>query len=257
MTFRDKTVVLTGGTSGIGLAIARKLVQDHAAVILLARDAEKGQSAVQQLGPKARFISCDVAQPDDVQRAFTEIERSYETLDFAVNNAGITTSYGPIDQIATEEWDRAISINLNGVFYCLQQELRLISRHPSGAIVNVSSCAGLVAIPHQAAYVTSKASIHALTQAAALDFGEARGDRQAVRINAVAPGPTLGGMNSPERLASHPENTRKKLNVTAMRRFAEADEIVSAVLWLLSASSSYVTGSILPVDGGYSAGKRP
>jgi NAD(P)-dependent dehydrogenase (short-subunit alcohol dehydrogenase family) len=255
MIFHERIVVLTGGTSGIGLAIATRLVQEQAVVILLGRDVDKGRAAEKQLGTRARFISCDVANPADVQRAFDEIRESYGRLDLAVNNAGVTTSYGPLDQIAAEEWDRAISINLNGIFYCLQQELRMISKQPSGAIVNISSCAGLMAIPNQAAYVTSKASIHALTKAAALEFGEARDGKCAVRVNAVAPGPTMGGMNTPERLAAHPTNTQRKLNSTAMRRFAEADEIASAVIWLLSDASSYVTGAVMPVDGGYSAGK--
>jgi NAD(P)-dependent dehydrogenase (short-subunit alcohol dehydrogenase family) len=257
MMFRDKTVVVTGGSSGIGLAIAHRLIQEQAAVILLGRDTSKGREAEERLGSGARFIACDIASPTAVQRAFNEIGEAYDRLDFAVNNAGVTTAYGPIEQIDVAEWDRAISINLSGMFYCLQQELRMISHHPSGAVVNISSCAGLLAVPNQAAYVTSKASIHALTQVAALEFGEAREGRCAVRVNAVAPGPTLGGMNTPERLAAHPANTQRKLNATAMRRFAEADEIASAVLWLLGREASYVTGVVLPVDGGYGAGKTP
>ncbi|MEP3295687.1 MAG: SDR family oxidoreductase, partial [Pseudoruegeria sp.] len=123
-------------------------------------------------------------------------------------------------------------------------------------IVNVSSCAGLMGTATQSAYSSSKAALNMLTQVAALECATADNDEHyPVRVNAVCPGPTLGGMNSEERLRANPESTKRKLQITAMKRFAQPDEITSSILFLLSDSSSYMTGTILPVDGGFSTGK--
>jgi NAD(P)-dependent dehydrogenase (short-subunit alcohol dehydrogenase family) len=127
--------------------------------------------------------------------------------------------------------------------------------HAGASIVNVSSCAGLLGVAAQSAYSTSKAALNMLTQVCALECAETMPGRHQIRVNAVCPGPTLGGMNSQERLRANPEATQHKIQVTAMKRFASPQEIADTILWLLSDSSSYVTGIVLPVDGGYSAGK--
>jgi len=119
----------------------------------------------------------------------------------------------------------------------------------------VSSCAGVMPMANQAAYVASKTALNALTQVAAMENACDSESRFAVRVNALAPGPTLGGMNSPERLAAHPENTQRKRDVTAMKRFAQPEEIADAIVFLLSKRSSYITGTVLSADGGYHIGK--
>lgn len=255
MTFKDRNCVISGGTSGIGLVVAQQMVLAGANVIILGRDQNKGRKAIEILGSEAIFIVCDVSDSQSVDAAFDEIERRFEHLEFAVNNAGVTAPYAPISEISVSDWDRVMRINASGPLYCLRRELKCIRRAQGGAIVNVSSCAGVVAIAHQAAYTASKAAVNALTQVAAME--NATDDEQgfAVRVNAVAPGPTLGGMNSLERLAANPVGTQRKKDATAMKRFANPEEIANSIMYLLSSKSSYITGTILSVDGGYHIGK--
>ncbi|AKM04214.1 MULTISPECIES: SDR family NAD(P)-dependent oxidoreductase [Burkholderia cepacia complex] len=256
MMFNGKTCVISGGTSGIGLAVAERMVREGARVVILGRDGDKGRRVVEHLGPAAAFVACDVGDLASVEAAFDEIERRFEHFELAVNNAGVTAPYGPVAQISAASWEHVLRVNVSGPLYCMRRELQCIGRSPGGAIVNVSSCAGVVPIPNQAAYVASKAALNALTQVAAMESACDDGaDSYAVRVNAVAPGPTYGGMNSPERLAANPERTRLKAASTAMKRFAEPEEIAGSVVYLLGGESSYVTGTILNVDGGYQAGK--
>lgn len=255
MQFAGKTVAVTGGTNGIGLAIAQRLAVEGAQVVVLGRSAQKGQAALDVLGGQGSFIACDVAEAGAVRDAFAQIEARFGGLDHAVNAAGVTAPYAPVAQLNVSDWERVMRINLHGPLYCLQQELRLIAMKAGGAIVNVSSCAGVMPMPNQAAYVASKAALNALTQVVAMENACDRDGRHAVRVNAVAPGPILGGMNAPERLAANPAGTQRKINATVMKRFGEADEVADAVLFLLGASASYITGTVLSVDGGYHIGK--
>ncbi|PYB72021.1 short-chain dehydrogenase [Pseudomonas sp. LB-090624] len=255
MQLAGKVVAVTGGTNGIGLVVAQRLLAEGARVVVLGRNLEKGRAALQVLGDGAQFIACDVAEAGAVRDAFGEIERCFGGLDHAVNAAGVTAPYAPVADLQVEDWDRVIRINLHGPLYCLQQELRLIARRAGGSIVNVSSCAGVMAMPSQAAYVASKAALNALTQVVAMENACDQDGRHAVRVNAVAPGPIMGGMNSAERLAANPAGTQRKINATVMKRFGEPGEVADAVLFLLGASASYITGSVLSVDGGYHIGK--
>ncbi|MBR8653833.1 SDR family oxidoreductase [Achromobacter sp. Marseille-Q0513] len=257
MSFSGKTIVIAGGTSGIGMSLASRFTSLGNVVIILGRDDRKGKLTEAQLGKNSRFLQCDVSDHQAVERVFQEIDTEYSGFDLAVNNAGITTPYSPVADVAAHDWEQNISINLSGVFHCMKHQIPVLQRKPGGAIVNVSSCAGVVPLARQAPYVSSKAAVNALTQVAALEYAFEGGNSHPVRINAIAPGPTLGGMNTAERLAANPANTEKKRNATAMRRFAEPKEIVEAVEWLLSERASYVTGTILNVDGGYAAGKLP
>lgn len=255
MQFQDKNIVITGGASGIGLVVAKQLTQEGARVFLMSRNAQKAAAALEILGPSAQFIFCDVTSQAAVSEAFATLAGEVDQLHYAVNNAGITAPYAPVAGLDPQDWNQVIHTNLNGPLYCLQKELALINRQPGGAIVNVSSCAGVMPMANQAAYVASKAGLNALTQVAAMENACDSEVGFAVRVNAVAPGPTLGGMNSPERLAANPENTQRKLDVTAMKRFARPEEIADAIVFLLGKGSSYITGTVLSPDGGYHIGK--
>jgi NAD(P)-dependent dehydrogenase (short-subunit alcohol dehydrogenase family) len=255
MNFANKIALVAGGTRGIGLDVATKLVEAGARCYITGRNEEDGQAAERQLGAAGRFIRCDVTEPRGVAELFQLIRREHGRLDLAVNNAGVTTSRASVANLDFAEWQRVLSINLYGPLLLMSEEIKLMSLHPGGAIVNVSSCAGLLGVADQSAYATSKAALNMLTQVAALECAEGNAERAPVRINAVCPGPTLGGMNSEERLKANPESTQHKLRVTALKRFANPGEISSAVLWLASDAASYVTGTVLAVDGGYSAGK--
>lgn len=250
MRFKEKKCVISGGTSGIGLETAMLLIKEGAEVIVLGRDTKRGENCEKESNGKIRFIKCDVSEHLEVEKAFDKIVKEYGSIDYAFNNAGITSEYASIADSSPDKWHDVMKINVNGIYNCLRQELKIMSASNGGSIVNMSSCVSIIPIGFQSAYIASKYAVNGLTKSAAIEYAEKN-----IRINAIAPGPTLGGMNSEEKLKANPEKTQKKINVTAMKRFADPKEIASTVLWLLSDEASYITGTILPIDGGYNAGK--
>lgn len=254
MNFENKIAVVVGGTRGLGLNITKRIVEAGAICYFTGRNAQDGEVAAKELGDKAKFIVCDATDPNAVEALFAVIKQEHGRLDLAVNNAGVTTARSEIIDLNFAEWKRVLDINLLGPLLCMSHEMKLMAK-TGGAIVNTSSCAGLMGVPEQSVYSTSKAALNMLTQVAAIECAQDTDSRKRIRVNAVCPGPTLGGMNSEQRLRDNPEGTKHKLKVTAMKRFAQADEISSSVLWLLSDQASYITGTVMPVDGGYSAGK--
>jgi len=251
----DKTCLVTGGTSGIGFCVAERLVGNGCRVFITGRNADKGKAAEKRLGSYGTFIPCDITEADDVEALFDTIEHEADHLDYAVNNSGITAPKGLVVDLDIAAWNQVIATNLTGQLRCMQRELAIMHRRIGGAIVNVSSCAGVVPIPGQAAYVVSKAALNSLSQVAAIEAAKDQEGRYSVRVNAVAPGPTSGGMNSPERLQADPEGTARKVSVTAMKRFAKPEEIADPILFLLSEAAGYITGSVVSVDAGYHSGK--
>ena len=248
-----KNVVVVGGTQGLGLSLVSNLISLGANLIVLGRNIHKPE--LNEFHNKCEFISCDISSSSQVEEAFQYIENKYKEIHYAVNNAGVTAPYQEVSELDIEKWTEIININLTGTVRCLKKEIGLISKIKNGAIVNISSCAGLQALKLQAAYSVSKAAVNMLTQVASIECAENKTDSYAIRINAVAPGPLLGGMNTEENLAKNPERTKRKVAITSMKRFGNADEVVNSVIWLLSSQSSYITGVILPVDGGFNSGK--
>lgn len=254
MSFSGKNILVTGGTQGIGHAIAALLARAGAHVVITGRDPQKGRAAAAEIGDGCSFYPCDITDAGSVRALFGHLDQQ-GPLHHAVNNAGITAPRAQIRDIDLDDWQHVLDINLTGTLRCLGDQLRRLDRQPGGSIVNVSSCAGVQVIGDQAAYSVSKAAVNSLTRVAAIEAATAQAGHHPVRVNAIAPGPTLGGMNSPERLAANPEATRRKLAVTAMKRMAAPEEIAQAAVFLLSDAASYITGAVLDADGGYSAGK--
>jgi len=242
----------------MGLAVARALAAAGATVAICGRNRTQGAHALEQIaaaGGAAEFFCCDITQAGQVKEMIEQIVARHGRLDCAFNNAGVTAKHAPVADASVEDWRSVIDVNLTGTFHCMKYELQAMSRGAGGAIVNNSSCAGVLAIPNQAAYVASKFAIIGLTQSAAIEYAKKRDGSAVVRINAIAPGPILGGMNSEQNLLQNPERTQRKIAVTAMGRFGDPEEVAASVLWLLCEESSYITGSVIPVDGGTTAGK--
>jgi NAD(P)-dependent dehydrogenase (short-subunit alcohol dehydrogenase family) len=150
-----------------------------------------------------------------------------------------------------DHWDEVIKINSCGTYYCMKYELKEMMKNNGGVIINNASCVGVSAIAKQSAYVASKHAVIGLTKSAALDYADVSEGQPQIRINAVAPGPIQGGMNS----NSSSDNVKRKLGFVAMNRFGTQDEVASTVLWLASNEASYITGTVISIDGGMSAGK--
>lgn len=257
--FHGKVALVTGGTQGMGSVTAGALAAAGADVVICGRDQEKGEKTASDLtsqtGGKVHFRRANIADAESVRSLIEGVAADYGRLDLAFNNAGVTSEHAYVADACLDNWRRTIDININGTFYAMKYEITAMLRSGGGAIVNNSSVLGIVPMSGQPAYCTSKAAILALTKGAAMEYAREDNGLPRIRINAVAPGPILGGMNSEENLTRNPAKTERKLSLTAMRRFGTAEEVAGSVLWLLSDQSSYITGAVIPVDGGGSAGK--
>ncbi len=242
--FENKVVVITGGSRGIGKAIALGFAAEGASVaIVYARNHEAAADTVKQIkkeGVKGISICCDVRDWDSVQRAIGEVGERLGDVDILVNCAGIVKD-DLLVFMPVEQWRAVVETNLNGAFYFMKAvaEKMLIKRE--GRIINISSLASEHGGRGQANYAASKAGLNALTRAAALELG-ARG----VTVNAVAPGVVLTEMSATVR-----ELAGAKLKKTIpVRRFAQPEDVVGLVLFLASPAASYITGEVIAVDGG-------
>ena len=250
LSFADKITLITGAGSGIGRATALAFGAAGAAVVVSDVHETGGQETValvEQAGGEAFFVGADVSRPDEVAALVAETVRRYGRLDIAVNNAGIGGAWARTADYPLEDWARVLAVNLSGVFYCMQQELRQMSAQGGGAIVNVASIAGQRALANAPAYTASKHGVIGLTRTAAQEYA-----RQNIRVNAVCPvftrTPLFQGMiEGNDRLAE-----RLVQNIPA-RRFGEPQEIADAILWLCSDAAGFVTGQALNVDGGLTA----
>lgn len=243
--FSGKVAMITGAARGIGQASALAFARRGADVVVcdVLADGADTVGRVEELGARAMYEQVDVVDSAAVQRAVRRAVDRFGRLDYAHNNAGIGPA-APLTDVAEDEWDRVLAVNLTGVFLCMKHQIPELLK-TRGAIVNTASMWGLVGAAGMAAYSASKHGVVGLTRSAARDYGAA-----GVRVNAVAPGPIETALTA----AVPAEAIDQIIGRTAHGRYGQPAEVGEVVAWLCSAAASYVTGTVLPVDGGWLAG---
>ena len=265
VALEGQVAVVTGGAQGIGRAIVDALVDNGAYVAIIDIDTQAGMETaeeVRQSGGHCLFVEGDVSDAGQMEAAAAQIARHFGTIEILVNNAGINTKSNrvPIHEYTLADWHRILQIDLTGVFttsravipYILKSHSRSGSEDATGRIVNISSIAGLVPLRLQSAFVAAKAGVANLTRSMALELGP-----EGILVNAVAPGSTL--TRGTEALfygedGMYTDNAASLLSHIPLGRPGKTTEIAAAVLFLVSPDASYINGSVLTVDGGWTAG---
>lgn len=267
--FAGKTMLVTGGTSGIGKAACLRAGAEGANVVVVGRNAQRGQAVVDEIvqgGGKAIFMAADMTSEASIMALFEQIDALVGPVDLAVNNAGVVGHGERIDEMPTEEWNRVIDTNLSGVFFCCREESkRMIACGQGGAIVNVASVAGLTGFYRATAYVASKHAVNGLTKAMASDLAPFN-----IRVNSINPANTttpltdasaaevkakLGAaMASGKSLDEAKADTMIGGKTMALiKRNSEPEEQAAAILYLLSDDASFITGAAVGTDGGFTS----
>lgn len=250
-SFKDKVIIITGGSSGIGYATACKLATLDAKTTVIAdiNDAGLQQAADygEQNGLHLETQKVDVSDPEQVKTMIDTVVEKYGRLDAAVNNAGIEGEMSPTHECSEENWDRVLGVNLKGTWLCMKHEIPHMLNQGSGAIVNVSSTAGIGGLPQWAAYSAAKHGIVGLTKTAALEYA-----KTGLRINAISPGAVETNMTD-RIIATEPSMKEMYLQLEPVGRMAQPEEIAEGIIWLLSDAASFVTGHCLHIDGGFLA----
>ena len=249
--FEDRVAIVTGGASGIGLAISKRLAGEGAAVVMGSRDLARGEAAAAEItatGARASFVRTDVSRATDVEALIEGTVRAYGRLDVLVNNSGTEAEEGP-DGPTEDGWDRLFDVNAKGTWLGCKFALPHLLQ-TKGAIINNASVAALIGSPGHAAYAASKAAVVSLTRSLALTYAE-----QGVRINAICAGPILTEMTRLEWASgAGDEGRRRNLALCPARRAAEPEEVAALVAYLASPEAAFITGAAIPIDGAKSAG---
>ena len=243
----NRIAIVTGGASGIGFAIARKFVQNEIKVILVGRDKTRLKLACETLGVLSDFIGCDLAELKELPQLIKKIKEDNGAIDILVNNAGIHLKK-PMKDVTDEDFQKVILTNQTAMFSLTREVARVMQQQGSGVILNISSMASQYGLPNVIAYTASKSAIEGMTRAMAVELAQ-----YGIRVNCLAPGFIKTNMSS-LALEKDPERKKKVLSRTPLGRLGKTEEVADAALFLVSQSASFITGVVLPVDGGNSIG---
>lgn len=249
-----KIALVTGGTSGIGRETAVLFAKSGAKLVVSGRRETEGKETldlIRAAGGDGLFVQGDVSKAADVQALVQKTVDKFGRLDIAFNNAGIEGTWVPIVEQTEEDWNRVMDINLKGTWLCLKYELQqMLKQSGGGAIVNMSSIAGLMGSAGAATYIASKHGVIGLTKTAALESA-----KSGIRVNAVCPAVIETAMG--DRIFGAPEINKRVLSFHPIGRFGKPMEVAEAVLWMCSDRASFMTGQTLVLDGGFLAGPSP
>lgn len=238
-----KTVIVTGGSRGIGAAIVKELAKDGYNVVLNYNNSEEAakqiQKELEEKNIKIEIFKADVSKREEVKKLVKFTLEKYKNIDVLINNAGID-QIKPFMDITDEEWNNIMQVNLNSVFYCSQEVLENMIHNKKGCIINISSIWGRIGASCEVHYSASKAAIDGLTKALAKEMGPSN-----IRVNSVAPGIIETEMN--KDLSG--EDLKEIINQIPLGRIAKPEEVVKSIKWLIE--DEYITGQIISVDGGW------
>lgn len=241
-SLEGSTALVTGASRGIGYAIARAFIDAGGRVVITARSEEALHEAARSLGANAIAVRCDNADPADIAVAVASAWR-ISPIDILVNNAGISPYYKRAEHVTVDEWDAVVDVNLRGVYFAsIEVAKRMFESGRGGSIVNISSVGGTVPLERLGVYSATKGGVNQLTKVMALEWAD-----RGIRVNAIAAGWTATDFTNDLFASRHGEGL---LGDIPMGRLATPEDICGAAVFLASAASSYVTGAIIPVDGG-------
>lgn len=249
-----KIALVTGAAAGIGRATALKFASEGARVVVSDLDRTGGEETAHLItssGGEAVFIKADVSKSADVDALFANSLSTFGRLDCACNNAGIEGHVVPLADQSEADFDRVLAVNAKGVFLCMRAEIPLMLEGGGGTIVNLSSVAGLIGFPGLSPYVASKHAVNGLTKNAALEYG-----KSGIRVNSVCPGGIDTRMldSLAEQASGGTLTTSQMMDpLHPIGRIGTCDEVAELIVWLCSSRSGFVTGAIVPVDGGFVA----
>lgn len=265
--FKNKVMVVTGGTSGIGKAVCLRAGAEGATVVIAGRNEQRGtqiEKEIKDAGGTALFIQCDVTKKEDISSLYEKTMETFGKINIAVNNAGIVGDSKKIDELTDDDWFSVVNANLNAIFYCIREEIKYMRKNEDGgAIVNTASVAGIRAVPAGPAYVASKHGVVGLTKSTAMDFA-----KEKITCNAICPAGTDTPMTeaSKEKIYGKiaelkaqgidPTEFMKNSMIagkteTLQKRNATPEEQAATILYFASDEARHITGSIVASDGGF------
>ena len=245
MRLTNKTAIITGGGSGIGQACAWAFYQEGANVVLFGRREDKLKETAQELGSRAMTVSGDMTRTEDLDRLVQETLSKFHRIDILVNNAGLFKG-APLHEISDEQYDEMMNINMRAVFQLTRRVLPVMMEQKSGNIIHISSILGIIAVPQVAVYNISKGALNQFSRSIAVEYGS-----YGIRSNTICPGLIETDMTAD--LMKDEALMQEWSKGYPIGRFGKPEDVASACLFLASDESSFITGTVLPVDGGFTA----